>query len=747
VTVNDRADAVAPATGDELAAMPRTGPWIGIIAALLLATLLAAAFVQVRQFALLNQTVHNQDDYLITGLNQLETEYLRLREQWREHVDQPDDAALQLRYDIFVSRVTLLHTDAAQRLLAALPQSDAVVQGLEQFVQRCDVYLGTERRVALTPEAARALLLQVEPLGDAIHQLVVDASHLVAVQMTGRQQLVRDHNDIGLALTAFLSAMVLLFAVIALRQLRKLDERRRRLEGLAAALREARIQADAANEAKSAFLADISHELRTPLNGLLGMLALVRAAPHDAQAPARLAAADDSAGHLLRLLNDMLDLSKLEAGTLTLAPEPVALRALTTDAVALMQPIADAKGLGLRHEVAATLPDHALLDATRLRQVLYNLVHNAIKYTDRGEVWLRCRRAMGAEGQDLVVFDVCDAGIGIAPGAIDELFRRWRRGDDPRARRHFGTGLGLAISRNLARLMGGEIAVHSAPGAGSVFSLRCPLVPAVAQAPAAAAAEPTVAATPLRVLVAEDHPVNRQYMAALLERLGHRCELVTNGHEAVQALHAGNWDLVLMDVHMPVMDGVAATEAIRALPDPAGRTRIVALTADVFDETERRCRAAGADEVLTKPIGPDALAQLLARCAPATLAGDAPRPPVLIDRAVVASMRELLGGRKTPALYGGFFDQAGDAVQRLREAMREADVEAMRHTGHSVKGAAANLGLAALADAAAAISSDAASLPASHLALAVQRVEELVAASRAICAAEGLFDTQPSAAS
>ncbi len=731
----------------------RSGPWFGLIGLLVVVTLLAAVFVQVRQHALLNLSVQNQDDYLVIDLNQLEAEYLRLREQWRQHDLRPDLDALQLRYDIFVSRVSLLQTRAARRLMAGLPESAPVVREVEEFVRRADVYLGTDHRAPLNPDTSHALLAQLDALGDGIHRVFVDASHQVAAQVVERRDLVRVHNEINIALTAFLSAMVLLFALIALRQLRKLDERRQRLETLATELRDARIQADAANEAKSVFLADISHELRTPLNGLLGMLGLVRGAPRDPQADRWLAAADDSACHLLRLLDDMLDLSKLESGTLTLNPEPLALRALAADVIALMQPIADAKALTLRQEVDPALPAHALLDATRVRQILYNLVHNAIKYTDRGEVTLRCRRTMGDDGQDLVAFDVCDDGIGIDSGTLDRLFRRWGRGDDPRARRHFGTGLGLAISRNLARLMGGEIVVHSTPGSGSIFSFRFPLVPTVgATAPAdPPAAKPASAAEPLRVLVAEDHPVNRQYVAALLERLGHRCRLAANGHEAVQALSLDRYDLVLMDVHMPVMDGVAAIEAIRALPAPAGKTRIVALTADVFDGTERRCREAGADEVATKPITRQALAALLARAgrSAAPAADDAaPDQPsaALVDRSVVDQLRDLLGPDKTPSLYRGFFDQAVDAVRRMHQAMHDADIDALRRTGHSVKGAAASLGLAALADAAGSISAEAGAWPAPRVAHAVQRVDELVAASLALCAAEGLVPGPTTAA-
>jgi hypothetical protein len=255
------------------------------------------------------------------------------------------------------------------------------------------------------------------------------------------------------------------------------------------------------------------------------------------------------------------------------------------------------------------------------------------------------------------------------------------------------------------------------------------------------------------VLVAEDHPVNRLYMAALLARLGHRARLVDNGAEAVQALRdagAGSTeepvDLVLMDVHMPVMDGVAAIAAIRALPAPASRVCVVAITADVFADTRQRCLDAGAAEVATKPMSLGTLRALLARHF-GTAEGDAGVPPPLIDdaaapglldRTTLLNVRDLMGAAGVPSLYSGFFVQAEDAARRMREALRDADTEALRRSAHSVKGAALNLGLPALAEAAALLNREAASLAAPRLALAVQRYEEITAATRALCRDEGL---------
>jgi len=745
-----------PAAADDLAAdagPQRLSPWFSITGLLLLATLLAAAFVQARQYAMLNLTVQRQDDYLVLSLVQVEIEYLRLREQLRKDVATPGSTTLQLRYDIFVSRVALLGSDRARRLLDGGENAPGLLRNLDAFTRRADLYLGSEPRGPLSPQAAQALLSELEALDEPIHQVMLDASHRVATQVTERQAQVRSHNRIGLALTGSLLAMLLLFAGIALRQMRKLEQRRRRLERLADQLRDARIEAESASEAKSEFLADMSHELRTPLHGLLGMLSLVKDAPRDPRASDWLATADDSAQHLLRLLDDILDLSKLESGSLALAPGPVHLATLLREVQALLQPAAGAKGLGLQLELDPALPTQVRLDATRVRQVLFNLLANAIKFSEAGAIVLHCRRLVGADGQALLEFDVADTGIGMDRETVARLFRRFSRADDPRARRQGGTGLGLAISRNLARLMGGEIVVRSTPGAGSVFTFHCPLQ-GLADAPAAPAAGRLDSTRTLQVLVAEDHPVNRLYMAALLARLGHRARIVDNGLEAVQCLQATAaaaeppFDLVLMDVHMPVMDGVAATEAIRALPGAAGRVCVVALTADVFADTRQRCLAAGATEVATKPLSLGTLKALLTRhfgeTAPAPAAparpAEADSPAGLLDRATIHSVRDLMGPSQVPSLYGGFFTQAEDAARRMRDAMRDADPEALRRSAHAVKGAALNLGLPALAEAAALLNREAGSLAAAHLALAVQRYEEITAATRALCAGEGLLN-------
>ncbi len=447
----------------------------------------------------------------------------------------------------------------------------------------------------------------------------------------------------------------------------------------------ARETAEAANRAKTDFLAAMSHEIRTPLSGILGYTDLLLEET-DLSAVRRSGERIRSAGAaLLTIVNDILDFAKVEAGRIELASAPLDLARLTDEAIGIVGGTAERKALGLRVQLGSGLPGNVLGDGDRLRQVLLNLLNNAIKFTRSGTVTLGIRALEGGAGVARLRFEVEDTGIGIAATKRHLLFERFSQIDGSNHREYAGTGLGLAISKRLVELMGGTIGCDSELGRGSVFwfEVVLPVAPPASQ-PATTAAPNAAAGR--RLLVVEDVVVNQELARAILERAGHQVQIASGGAEAVAAVQKTSFDLVLMDVQMPVIDGLTATRLIRSLDHPASRVPIVAMSANVLPHQVALCREAGMQDHVGKPFKRDDLLATIERWARRDGgAMDFGR----CDRSTFEALVAPMGPAATQRLLDAF---ARDLEARFGERSGTPDATTLGKHAHALVSAASMLG-------------------------------------------------------